>query len=158
MLLESDLTTKSLFHLWHQPASISLSYIVSAVCDASKKQPFNKTHSTPCYRPPSVGVPEHCKSLQPLMNIAWEGSLTFLAKRMGRAKSGLILEPHSLSLIHGTEPFLRSCQLCSYSRTSQHFMEPEGSVLSSQEPSTGPYPEIDQSNPYNPVLSLQDPF
>jgi hypothetical protein len=27
---------------------------------------------------------------------------------------------------HGAEPFLRSRQLCSYSRTSQHFMEPEG--------------------------------
>jgi hypothetical protein len=41
------------------------------------------------------------------------------------------------SLTHGAEPFLRSCQLCSYSRTSQHFMEPEGSLLCSQEPSTG---------------------
>jgi hypothetical protein len=31
---------------------------------------------------------------------------------------------HSLThtLTHGAEPFLRSCQLCSYSRTSQHFM------------------------------------
>jgi hypothetical protein len=46
------------------------------------------------------------------------------------------------------------CQLCSYSRTSQHFMEPEGSLPSSQEPSTGPYPEPDQSNPYHPILSL----
>jgi hypothetical protein len=27
-------------------------------------------------------------------------------------------------LTYGAEPFLRSCQLCSYSRTSQHFMEP----------------------------------
>jgi hypothetical protein len=32
------------------------------------------------------------------------------------------------SLTHGAEPFLRSCQLCSHSRTSQHFMEPEGSL------------------------------
>jgi hypothetical protein len=30
------------------------------------------------------------------------------------------------SLTHGAEPFLRSFQLCSYSRTSQHFMEPGG--------------------------------
>jgi hypothetical protein len=43
------------------------------------------------------------------------------------------------SITHGTDPFLRSCQLCSYSRTSQHFMEPEGSLPPSQEPSTGPY-------------------
>jgi hypothetical protein len=31
------------------------------------------------------------------------------------------------SLTQGAEPFLRSCQLCSCSRTSQHLMEPEGS-------------------------------
>jgi hypothetical protein len=30
-------------------------------------------------------------------------------------------------------------------------MEPEGSLLCSQEPSTGPYPEPDESNP---ILSL----
>jgi hypothetical protein len=30
-------------------------------------------------------------------------------------------------------------------------MEPEGSLLCSQEPSTGPYSEPDQSNPYHPI-------
>jgi hypothetical protein len=39
---------------------------------------------------------------------------------------------------HGAEPFLRSCQLCSYSRTSQHFMEPGGSIPCSQKPSLVP--------------------
>jgi hypothetical protein len=33
-------------------------------------------------------------------------------------------------------------------------MEPESSLPCSQEPSTGPYPEPDQSNQYNPILSL----
>jgi hypothetical protein len=55
---------------------------------------------------------------------------------------------------HGAEPFLRSRQLCSYSRISQHFMEPEGSLPCSQEPSTGSYPKPDQSNPYHPILYL----
>jgi hypothetical protein len=59
-----------------------------------------------------------------------------------------------LPLTHGGEPSVRSCQLCSYSRTSQQFMELEGSLPCSQEPSTGPYPEPDQSNPYHPILSL----
>jgi hypothetical protein len=37
-------------------------------------------------------------------------------------------------------------------------MEPEGSLPCSQETSTGPYPEPDQSNPYYLILYLQDPF
>jgi hypothetical protein len=51
----------------------------------------------------------------------------------------IIFAFHSLSLTHGAEPFLTSRQLCSYSRTYQHFMEPEGSLPCSQELSTGPY-------------------
>jgi hypothetical protein len=34
-------------------------------------------------------------------------------------------------------------------------MEPEGFLPCSQEPSIGPYPEHDQSNPYHPNKSLQ---
>jgi hypothetical protein len=56
------------------------------------------------------------------------------------------------------EIFLRRRQLCSYSRISQYFMEPKGLLPCSQEPSTGPYPKPDQSNPYHPILSLLDPF
>jgi hypothetical protein len=33
-------------------------------------------------------------------------------------------------------------------------MEPEGSLSCSQEPSTGPYPEPDKSNPYHLILTL----
>jgi hypothetical protein len=67
---------------------------------------------------------------------------------------GLYRDNFTLSLTHGAEPFLGRCQLCSYSRSSQHFKEPEGSLPCSQEPSTGPYREPDQSNPYHPVISF----
>jgi hypothetical protein len=56
------------------------------------------------------------------------------------------------SLTPKAKPYLKS-QFCSYSRASQYFMEPKGSLLCSQEPSTDPYPEPDQSNPYHPILS-----
>jgi hypothetical protein len=68
--------------------------------------------------------------------------------------SGAMTYILSHSLIHRAEPFLRRCQLCSHSRTSQHFMEPYSSLPCSQEPSTGPYPEPDRSNPYHPILPL----
>jgi hypothetical protein len=61
-------------------------------------------------------------------------------------------------LTYGAEPFLRSFQLCSYPRTSQHFIEPEGSSPCSKEPSTGPYPDPDRSSTYHPILSLSDLF
>jgi hypothetical protein len=35
-------------------------------------------------------------------------------------------------------------------------MEPEGSLPCSQEPSTGPFPEPDQSNAYHTILSKID--
>jgi hypothetical protein len=43
---------------------------------------------------------------------------------------------HIFTLTHGAEPFLRSFQLCSHSRTFQRFIEPEGSLPHSQESST----------------------
>jgi hypothetical protein len=49
---------------------------------------------------------------------------------------------------------LRSCQSLSYSRISQHFMEPEGSLRCSQEPSAGSSPDPDQFSPYLPILSF----
>jgi hypothetical protein len=54
---------------------------------------------------------------------------------------------------HGAEPSLRSCQLHSYSRTSQYFIEPEGALHCSQEPTTGLYPQPDQSSPYHHIVT-----
>jgi hypothetical protein len=74
--------------------------------------------------------------------------------------SGLILSASSdtQGYYHGyllTElsPSWGSRQLCSH-RTSQHFMEPKGSIPCSQDPSIGPYLEPYQSNPHHPNLSL----
>jgi hypothetical protein len=47
--------------------------------------------------------------------------------------------------------------LFGHSIVSQHFMEPEGSTPNSQELSTCPYPEPDQSSPHHPIPPLQHP-
>jgi hypothetical protein len=43
-------------------------------------------------------------------------------------------------------------------RTSQHFMETEGSLPCSQEPFAGPYPQPEQSIKYHTTLSLSEPL
>jgi hypothetical protein len=55
------------------------------------------------------------------------------------------------SFIHGAEAFLRSRQLCSYSRTSQHFMEPEGSYRVYNIPLL--IPILTQINPIHTIQS-----
>jgi hypothetical protein len=83
----------------------------------------------------------------------WTG-IKQLGLKYGHVDIWLDLSSLGLLLTHGAEPFLRSSQLCSYSRISQHFAELEGSLPCPQEPSTGPYSEPDQSNSYHPILSL----
>jgi hypothetical protein len=64
----------------------------------------------------------------------------------------------TMHILHRAESFLKSFQSFGYSRTSQYFMEPEGSVLCSQELAIAPYPEPDESDPYHPILFLYDLF
>jgi hypothetical protein len=64
----------------------------------------------------------------------------------------LLLLVYDYSFTHGAEPLSRSLKLCSQSISSRHFMKPECSSPCSQEPSIGPYPEPDQTNPYHPIL------
>jgi hypothetical protein len=52
--------------------------------------------------------------------------------------------------LYGAEHYWRGHQLCSHLIVSQHYMEPEGSIPHSQEFSTCPYPEPDQSSPHHP--------
>jgi hypothetical protein len=62
-------------------------------------------------------------------------------------------------LTHGAEPFLWSRQLCSHSRTSQHFMKSECSIPCSQEPPNWFLPRAIsiQSTPSHPI-SLRSIF
>jgi hypothetical protein len=56
---------------------------------------------------------------------------------------------------HGAKSFSRSaesCQLRSCSRTSKYYMAHDGSVQSSQRPSTDVFRKPDQSNPYHLIL------
>jgi hypothetical protein len=85
-------------------------------------------------------------SLQPLASILL--SSTFVTS------TSINSVVSNLPLRYGAEPILRNCQLCSYSGTSQHFKEPEGSSPCLQELSTGHYPEPHRSSPYHPILSL----
>jgi hypothetical protein len=52
------------------------------------------------------------------------------------------------------KPFLQSCQLWSYSGTSQYFMEPKWSLPCLQELFTDLYSEPDQSSQYHPFPPL----
>jgi hypothetical protein len=51
----------------------------------------------------------------------------------------------------------RGRKLCSHSVDSQHFMETESSLPSSQELSTSTYPEPDHFSPQHSILSLKGP-
>jgi hypothetical protein len=71
-----------------------------------------------------------------------------------RTRTYLLTYLHTYLLTYRAEPFFRSCQLCKNSRTSQHFMEPEGSLPRSQEPSTGPiFSQIDPVHTISSYLS-----
>ena len=59
-------------------------------------------------------------------------------------------------LVHGAEFFLSRQTVLSYSRNSEHFMEPEGSLPHSQVPITCPYPGLARSIS-RPIPLPEDP-
>jgi hypothetical protein len=66
--------------------------------------------------------------------------------------------PQSLQITDGIVPLLDNDHFfpdaSNYSRISQNFMEPEGSLPYSEEPLTGSYLKPDHSSPYHPNVSL----
>jgi hypothetical protein len=78
-----------------------------------------------------------------------------LFKEITPLTDSVIYTTHWLTkYVGGAEPFLKTRQFFRCSKTSQYFMELEGSLQCSQEPSKGPYADEDQSSPYHPILSL----
>jgi hypothetical protein len=61
-----------------------------------------------------------------------------VSKLIGWCSTSLPRQDNIHSLANVAEPVSSSRQLCSYSRTSQDFMKPEGLTPCSQKPSTGP--------------------
>jgi hypothetical protein len=58
--------------------------------------------------------------------------------------------------LHGSEPFLRNRQFCSYSRISQHFVEPGGSLLFHRSPPMVPI--LSQDNPVCTIAFCHSKF
>jgi hypothetical protein len=70
------------------------------------------------------------------LEFIWEGKIDLWRLVIRTVFMTLCRRSISSALInmftHRAEPFLRSRQLCSYSRTSKHFMEPDGLLTSLQ--------------------------
>jgi hypothetical protein len=52
----------------------------------------------------------------------------------------------------GLSPAREATSCVATQELPQHFMKPEGSLPCSQQPSSGPYPEPDQSSSYHPIV------
>jgi hypothetical protein len=72
-----------------------------------------------------------CVTFLPFINITPMTYFDIISSSRGRQNLFSVFTVHrtTISLTHAVEPFLRSRQLCSYSITSQHFMEPEASLV-----------------------------
>jgi hypothetical protein len=152
----SNLKNSRFFKFWNYFSRITGALHVSTVMVIIRC--FRKLLLKTAAPPPENTVPKHSLLYAPM-------PCTSVVLRAAVSGTGpvrpvllCIMFPSTLlfrySLTHGAEPFFRSCQLCSYSRTSQHIMEPGGSSPRSHKPYTGPYPQPDQFNPYHPILPL----
>jgi hypothetical protein len=79
------------------------------------------------------------------------GHRTARSKGAHASKNAYLLTPYSRVLLE------KLAGLCSQSRNSPHFTEPEGSLPHSQVPTTCLYPESTQSSPYPHILLLEEP-
>jgi hypothetical protein len=73
---------------------------------------------------------------------------------MSHTNAYLDAQRHRPSQIYGAESFMRSKQSFSYLNIVLHFMEPKRLLHFSLKPNIGPYPEPDESNPYEPIPFL----
>jgi hypothetical protein len=112
---------------------IKINIMAPQILNTPAGHPCPGEHTTPTHwvvTHPGYGTSMQPETLEPTQQGAWhpisEESWPNIIYHVKFRCDLYITIVHSF--IHGAEPSLRSCQLCSWSRTSQHFTEPEGSL------------------------------
>jgi hypothetical protein len=109
---------------------------------------------------PPVPGPSHLEveiSIAKLKKYESLSSDQILAEVIQARGEKFVSKIHELTNSCGAEYHSHGHKLCSHSVDSQHFMEPECSLPSTQELPTCTYPKSDQSSPQHSILSLKGP-